>query len=93
MNLWILSQNGKHFFQNPKLSVETMNGYGYIVDDSTQTILGEYESEERAKEVIKDIVNMMIINFNTSGTFDAVDIRIKTKMLETMVKVYKMPKE
>ena len=93
MNLWILSQDGKHFFQNPKLSVETMNGYGYIVDDSTQTILGKYESEERAKEVIKDIVNMMIIDCDTSGTFDAVDIRIKTKMLETMVKVYKMPKE
>ena len=93
MNLWILSQDGKHFFQNPKLSVETMNGYGYIVDNSTQTILGKYESEERAKEVIKDIVNMMIINFNTSGTFDAVDIRIKTKMLETMVKVYEIPKE
>ena len=93
MNLWILSQDGKHFFQNPKLSVETMNGYWYIFDEDTQTILGKYESEERAKEVIKDIVNMMIINFNTSGTFDAVDIRIKTKMLETMVKVYKMPKE
>lgn len=93
MNLWILSQDGKHFFQNPKLSVETTNGYGYIVDDSTQTILGKYESEERAKEVIKDIVNMMIIDFNTSGTFDAVDIRIKTKMLETMVKVYEIPKE
>ena len=93
MNLWILSQDGKHFFQNPKLSVETMNGYGYIVDNVTQTILGEYETEERAKEVIKDIVNMMIINFNTSGTFDAVDIRIKTKMLETMVKVYEIPKE
>lgn len=93
MNLWILSQDGKHFFQNPKLSVEAMNGYGYIVDNSTQTILGEYTSEERAKEVIKDIVNMMIIDFNTSGTFDAVDIRIKTKMLETMVKVYEMPKE
>ena len=70
-----------------------MNGYGYIVDDSTQTILGKYESEERAKEVIKDIVNMMIIDFDTSGTFDAVDICIKTKMLETMVKVYEMPKE
>ena len=93
MNLWILSQNGKHFFQNPNLSIETMNGYGYIVDNSTQTILGKYESEERAKEVIKDIVNMMIIDFDTSGTFDAVDIRIKTKMLETMVKVYKIPKE
>lgn len=93
MNLWILSQDGKHFFQNPKLSVEAMNEYGYIVDDSTQTILGKYESEERAKEVIKDIVNMMIIDFDTRGTFDAVDIRIKTKMLETMVKVYEMPKE
>lgn len=93
MNLWILSQDGKHFFQNPKLSVETMNGYGYIVDDDTQTILGEYKSEERAKEIIKDIVNMMIIDCDTRGTFDAVDIRIKTKMLETMVKVYEIPKE
>ena len=93
MNLWILSQDGKHFFPNPKLSVEVVNDCGYIVDNSTQTILGEYESESRAKDVIKDIVNMMIIDFNTSGTFDAVDIRIKTKMLETMVKVYEMPKE
>ena len=93
MNLWILSQDGKHFFPNPKLSVETTVGYGYIVDNDTQTILGEYESEERAKEVIKDIVNMMIIDFNTSGTFDAVDIRIKTKMLETMVKVYELPEK
>lgn len=93
MNLWILSQDGKHFFPNPKLSVETTVGYGYIVDNDTQTILGKYESEERAIEVIKDIVNMMIIDCDTRGTFDAVDIRIKTKMLETMVKVYEMPKE
>lgn len=93
MNLWILSQDGKHFFPKPKLSVEAMNDCGYIVDNSTQTILGKYESEERAKEVIKDIVNMMIIDCDTRGTFDAVDIRIKTKMLETMVKVYEMPKE
>lgn len=93
MNLWILSQDGKHFFPNPKLSIETMNSYWYIFDEDTQTILGEYETEERTKEVIKDIVNMMIIDFNTRGTFDAVDIRIKTKMLETMVKVHKMPKE
>ena len=93
MNLWILSQDGRHFFQNPKLSIETMNSYWYIFDEDTQTILGKYESEERAKEVIKDIVNMMIIDFDTSGTFDAVDICIKTKMLETMVKVYEMPKD
>lgn len=93
MSLWILSQDGKHFFQNPRLSVEIANDCGYIVDDATQTILGEYTSEERAKEVIKDIVNMMIIDFNTSGPFNAVNICIKTKMLETMVKVYQMPKE
>lgn len=42
MNLWILSQDGKHFFPNPKLSVETTVGYGYIVDNDTQTILGKY---------------------------------------------------
>ena len=36
---------------------------------------------------------MMIIDCDTRGTFDAVDIRIKTKMLETMVKVYEMSKE
>ncbi len=93
MNLWILSQNGRHFFQNPKLSVETMNGCEYIVDNDTQTILGKYESEERAKEVIRDIVNIMIINLNAGGIFDTVDMRMKAKMLDTMVKVYEMPKE
>lgn len=93
MNLWILSQDGKHFFQNPKLSVETMNGYGYIVDDSTQTILGEYESEERAIEVIKEIYNFLSTSSSHDGNYEELDLFVKSKIWESMLKIHKMPKE
>ena len=93
MNLWILSQDGKHFFQNPKLSVETMNGYGYIVDDSTQTILGKYESEERAIEVIKEIYNFLNLSSSYDGNYEELDLFVKSKICESMLKIYTMPKE
>ena len=93
MNLWILSQDGKHFFPNPKLSVEAMNGYGYIVDDSTQTILGKYESESRAKEIIKNIKNYVVDNKTFEGDYEKSDLFVKTMIWRNMVKVYEMPKE
>ena len=93
MNLWILSQNGKHFFQNPNLSVEAMNDCGYIVDNSTQTILGEYESESRAKEIIKNIKNYVVDNKTFEGDYEKSDLFVKTMIWRNMVKVYEMPKE
>lgn len=93
MNLWILSQDGKHFFQNPKLSVETMNTCGYIVDNSTQTILGKYESEERAKEVIKEIYNLLDPSSSHDGNYEELDLFVKSKIWESMLKIYTMPKE
>ena len=93
MNLWILSQDGKHFFPNPKLSVETTVGYGYIVDNDTQTILGKYESEERAKEVIKEIYNFLNPSSSHDGNYEELDLFVKSKIWESMLKVYKMPKE
>lgn len=93
MNLWILSQDGKHFFQNPKLSVEVMNDCGYIVDNSTQTILGKYESEERAKEVIKEIYNFLNLSSSHDGNYEELDLFVKSKIWESMLKVYTMPKE
>ena len=77
MNLWILSQDGRHFFPNPKLSVEAMNGCGYIVDDSTQTILGKYESEERAIEVIKKIYNFLDNSSSHDGNYEELDLFVK----------------
>ena len=93
MNLWILSQDGKHFFQNPKLSVEVMNDCGYIVDNSTQTILGKYESEERAKEVIKEIYNFLNLSSSHDGNYEELDLFVKSKIWESMLKTHKMPKE
>lgn len=93
MNLWILSQDGKHFFQNPKLSVETMNSYWYIFDEDTQTILGEYKSEERAIEVIKEIYNFLSTSSSHDGNYEELDLFVKSKIWESMLKVHKMPKE
>ena len=93
MNLWILSQDGKHFFPNPKLSIETMNSYWYIFDEDTQTILGEYESESRAKEIIKNIKNYVVDNKTFEGDYEKSDLFVKTMIWRNMVKVYEMPKE
>lgn len=93
MNLWILSQDGKHFFPNPKLSVKVVNDCGYIVDDATQTILGKYESEERAKEVIKEIYNLLDPSSSHDGNYEELDLFVKSKIWESMLKTHKMPKE
>lgn len=93
MNLWILSQDGKHFFPNPKLSVAISNIATYIVDDDTQTILGEYESEERAKEVIKEIYNLLDPSSSHDGNYEELDLFVKSKIWESMLKIHKMPKE
>lgn len=93
MNLWILSQDGKHFFPNPKLSIETMNSYWYIFDEDTQTILGEYKSEERAKEVIEEIYNLLNPSSSHDGNYEELDLFVKSKICESMLRVYKMPKE
>lgn len=93
MNLWILSQDGKHFFPNPKLSIETMNSYWYIFDEDTQTILGEYKSEERAKEVIKEIYNFLNLSSSHDGNYEELDLFVKSKICESMLKIHKMPKE
>lgn len=93
MNLWILSQDGRHFFPNPKLSIETMNSYWYIFDEDTQTILGEYESEERAKEVITEMYNFLNLSSSYDGNYEELDLFVKSKIWESMLKVYKMPKE
>ena len=93
MNLWILSQNGKHFFQNPKLSVEVVNDCGYIVDDDTQTILGKYNCITRAKDILEDIKNYVVDNKTFEGGYEQSDLFIKSMIWRNMVKVYEMPKE
>lgn len=93
MNLWILSQDGRHFFPNPKLSVETTVGDSYIVDNDTQTILGKYESEERAIEVIADIEGFVIAKVDFKGNHEECDLMLKAKIWERMARVYEMPKE
>lgn len=81
------------FFQNPKLSVEVVNDCGYIVDDDTQTILGEYKSEERAIEVIKEIYNFLSTSSSHDGNYEELDLFVKSKIWESMLKIHKMPKE
>ena len=81
------------FFPNPKLSVETTVGDSYIVDNDTQTILGEYETEERAKEVIKEIYNFLNSSSSHDGNYEELDLFVKSKIWESMLKVYKVPKE
>lgn len=58
MDLWIRSQDRKGLIPNPKIDIEKSNNDYYIVDRcdfERSNILGKYETEQRAIEVLDEI--------------------------------------
>ena len=59
-----------------------------ITPSDNEYTLGKYVTEERAKEVLKEIINFFSVN-DLTGVYEKVDLQIK------IVKIarYEMPKE
>lgn len=58
MNLWIRSQDKMELRPNPKLAIEVIQGRYYVTDRyefDKSNILGIYETEKRALEVLDEI--------------------------------------
>lgn len=62
MKLWIRSQDRKELRPQPKLGIDKLESLYYIVDRydfEKAYILGKYETEERALEVLDEIQNIL----------------------------------
>lgn len=63
MELWIRSQDRKELRPQPKLGIDKLENKYYIVDRynfESAIILGVYETEERALEVLDEIQNAIL---------------------------------
>lgn len=55
--------------------------------------LGIYATKERALEVLDEIQNFISIQSRINGTYEEIDIQIKSKVVEMMSRIYIMPEE
>ena len=62
MELWIRSQDKECLTKINRLDIDYTNGAYYIKEGGFQTSLAEYNTEERALEVLNEIQNLMKIN-------------------------------
>lgn len=104
MNLWILSQDEKKLLcinsgclwiddtctyldkntRNPEKNFEIWHD---------ETILGEYDTMDRAHEVFMEIFKRIDPSCEIKGNYQDADISVKVQMLSNMIKIYRMPKE
>ena len=97
MELWIRSQHKGNLVKVHSIEIEARNNGDFEVwayQEIHQVFLGEYKTKERALEVLDEIQQCLIMNFNMSGSYQEADIYLKTKMLNGLYGViYNMPKE
>lgn len=91
MDLWIRSQKGLILKKINELTVEHKAGENiYFITDGRSCVLGEYETNERALEVLDEIQDLFITReLKTEFTKDGLTIM---KEQPSSV-VYKMPEE
>lgn len=103
MDLWIRSQDEINLVKVNQVSINYKNKKQIIanyIPDFVGTqgeyyeLLGTYDSEERAMEVLNEIFNRLYISVNLKNeSYYNADINIKSEILCNMVKIYEMPKE
>ena len=103
MELWIRSQDKKKLHNIKHL--ELNNNETGIFNADTYTLLGKYNSKERALEVLDEIQDLLktkvIVTddkqqmINSNGVIYSIDIikNINTDIQELSTYVYEMPKE
>lgn len=88
----IVSQDKKRIVENLNLGIKKPGEYNknYVIyNTEVGTDLGEYKTEERAKEVLQEITNTFAIEGVQSATYEYADISIKIRQYAK----YEMPKE
>ena len=88
MSFWIRSQDRQALIPINKMITNTCEGLFY-----DGIILGTYKSKERAIEVLDEIEDLLTIDLKINDSYYKVDTIIKAEILNSMIKVYEMPKE
>lgn len=91
MELWIRTQNRKTMFEVRGIMVRDKTIIGVNVDGNY--VLGKYESEERAIEVLDEIEKTIAVSVDKEGKYEELDLHLKTLILCNMKKIYVLPKE
>lgn len=89
MDLWIRSQDKERLINANALNIYNVNENRYIIENYS-IILGEYNSEERAKEVLDEIQNYMI-----KGSFAKIENKLGEciNLKPNPIIIYQMPKK
>ena len=92
MDLWIRSQNKEIFRKSNYLKLEKHDDEWAIVEQAT--LYGKYKTKERALEVLDDIQKCITLKtLKTDSNYEVIDLYIKAKILESIYRIYEMPKE
>ena len=99
MDLWVRSQKGLVLKKINELMVEHKTGENiYFITDGRSCVLGEYETNERAVEVLDEIQERITI-LNLMSTINGEKEMIKMAhafgedKIDGVLKPYQMPKE
>ena len=95
MELWIRSQNKKKLIKVDMIEIDKQIE-GPAIIFSHEYTLGEYDSKERALEVLDEIQKRLALpNYDvTKNTYSQYDKLIESKTYkESLIYVYEMPKE
>lgn len=106
MDLWVRSQDRDFIMQVNNINVglaECDGCDGFEIrrlftfmntgQGLTSFSLGEYKSEKRTLEVLDEIQELLTNSISNSGTYQAIDIMVKSIIASNMYKLYEMPKE
>lgn len=105
MELWIRSQDRKNLIKISALYTDIpsdfgQEGFGVYCDKRDSYIsnallkIGQYKTKERALEVLDEIQNFMTIEIHEDNiNYEQGDLILKGKIVDSLCKIYQMPKE
>ena len=92
MELWIRTQDRKGLFKVKAVYARGNSIIGTVTNDGNY-VLGQYETEERAIEILNDIQTLLLINANYKGEYEKIDLELKSAMVASMYKIYGLPEK
>lgn len=100
MDLWIRSQDKEKLVKCDDISISidiNVKSYkivGYFDKNTEYELLGTYKTKKRALEVLDDIQNFICIEIHENNiNYEKADLILKGKIVDSLCKIYQMPKE
>lgn len=93
MDFWIRSQDKLKLVNCNDIAIVGSNIYGYFDKSTEYEVLGEYNTKQRAVEVLNEMQNFLFDEFTKNGEYHELDMFIKVKMLNNMRITYEMPEK